>query len=112
MQKADGKLNGSLSGRVWDSREVGVSLLLSAGPAPIVQAMLLVLQQWSRGPATFVQDAATVAQITRDRNITVIPILGQRSGFFGSISCIRHSMSRAARRALLPAIDQDEAMMP
>jgi aspartate aminotransferase len=32
-----------------------------AGPAEIIQRMLLVLQQSSRGPATFVQDAATVA---------------------------------------------------
>jgi aspartate/methionine/tyrosine aminotransferase len=32
-----------------------------AGPAEIIQAMLLVLQQSSRGPATFVQDAAAVA---------------------------------------------------
>jgi aspartate aminotransferase len=32
-----------------------------AAPAPIVATMLLVLQQSSRGPATFVQDAAAVA---------------------------------------------------
>jgi aspartate aminotransferase len=32
-----------------------------AGPAEIIDAMLLVLQQSSRGPATFVQDAAAVA---------------------------------------------------
>jgi aspartate/methionine/tyrosine aminotransferase len=32
-----------------------------AAPAPIVQSMFLALQQSSRGPATFVQDAATVA---------------------------------------------------
>jgi aspartate aminotransferase len=32
-----------------------------AAPAPITSAMLLVLQQSSRGPATFVQDAATEA---------------------------------------------------
>jgi aspartate/methionine/tyrosine aminotransferase len=32
-----------------------------AAPAPIIQAMLLVLQQSSRGPATFVQDAAAIA---------------------------------------------------
>jgi aspartate aminotransferase len=33
----------------------------SAGPATLIRAMLLVLQQWSRGPATFVQDAAACA---------------------------------------------------
>lgn len=32
-----------------------------AGPAELIQAMLLVYQQWSRGPATFVQDAAAAA---------------------------------------------------
>jgi aspartate aminotransferase len=32
-----------------------------AGPAKVIAAMLLVLQQSSRGPATFVQDAAAVA---------------------------------------------------
>ncbi len=32
-----------------------------AAPAEVIQAMLLVLQQFSRGPATFVQDAAACA---------------------------------------------------
>lgn len=32
-----------------------------AAPAPVIQAMLLALQQSSRGPATFVQDAAAAA---------------------------------------------------
>jgi aspartate/methionine/tyrosine aminotransferase len=32
-----------------------------AGPEKVIQAMLLVLQQSSRGPATFVQDAAACA---------------------------------------------------
>ena len=32
-----------------------------AAPAPILQAMFLVLQQSSRGPATFIQDAAAAA---------------------------------------------------
>jgi aspartate/methionine/tyrosine aminotransferase len=32
-----------------------------AAPAPVIQAMFLVLQQASRGPATFIQDAAVVA---------------------------------------------------
>ncbi len=37
-----------------------------AGPEAIIQAMLLVLQQSSRGPATFVQDAAVCA-LTADQ---------------------------------------------
>jgi aspartate aminotransferase len=32
-----------------------------AGPADVISAMLLILQQFSRGPATFVQDAAACA---------------------------------------------------
>jgi aspartate/methionine/tyrosine aminotransferase len=32
-----------------------------AAPAPVIKAMFLVLQQSSRGPATFIQDAAAVA---------------------------------------------------
>src|SRR5262249_41839435 len=32
-----------------------------AAPADVIRAMLLVYQQWSRGPATFVQDAAACA---------------------------------------------------
>jgi len=38
-----------------------------AGPEPIIQAMFLVLQQSSRGPATFVQDAAACA-LTSDQD--------------------------------------------
>ncbi len=38
-----------------------------AGPEEIIQAMFLVLQQSSRGPATFVQDAATCA-LTSDQD--------------------------------------------
>ena len=34
-----------------------------AGPEAIIRAMLLVLQQSSRGPATFVQDAAAVCPV-------------------------------------------------
>lgn len=38
-----------------------------AAPAPLISAMLLVLQQSSRGPATFIQDAAAVA-LTADQD--------------------------------------------
>jgi aspartate/methionine/tyrosine aminotransferase len=40
-----------------------------AGPEAIIRAMLLVLQQSSRGPATFVQDAAACA-LTSDQECT------------------------------------------
>jgi aspartate aminotransferase len=50
-----------------------------AGPAHIIQAMFLVLQQSSRGPATFVQDAAAEA-------------------ISGSQSCVDGMRSEYARR--------------
>src|SRR5262249_32621797 len=40
-----------------------------AGPAEIIQAMLLLLQQSSRGPATFVQDAATAALLSDQQTV-------------------------------------------
>jgi len=40
-----------------------------AGPEEIIRAMLLILQQSSRGPATFVQDAAACA-LTSDQECT------------------------------------------
>jgi aspartate/methionine/tyrosine aminotransferase len=43
-----------------------------AAPAPVIQAMLLVLQQTSRGPATFVQDAAAAALDGDQRCVTVM----------------------------------------
>ena len=50
-----------------------------AAPAPIIQAMLLVLQQSSRGPATFIQDAAA-------------------SALTGSQACVEEMRSEYARR--------------
>jgi aspartate aminotransferase len=41
-----------------------------AGPTEIIQRMFLVLQQSSRGPATFVQDAATVALTASQASVT------------------------------------------
>jgi aspartate/methionine/tyrosine aminotransferase len=40
-----------------------------AGPAEVIRAMLLILQQWSRGPATFVQDAAACALNSHPKHI-------------------------------------------
>jgi aspartate/methionine/tyrosine aminotransferase len=40
-----------------------------AGPSAILQAMFLILQQSSRGPATFVQDAAVVALRSRQDGV-------------------------------------------
>jgi aspartate/methionine/tyrosine aminotransferase len=40
-----------------------------AGPAELIQALLLVLQQSSRGPATFVQDAAAAALLSDQQTV-------------------------------------------
>ncbi len=59
-----------------------------AAPAPLVEAMLLVLQQSSRGPATFVQDAAA-------------------SALTGDQSCVRamREAYAARRRQVIDALD-------
>jgi aspartate aminotransferase len=72
-----------------------------AAPAPFVRAMLLILQQSSRGPATFVQDAAAVAltgpqdcvgtmlaQYSRRRELVLqsLPnVLAPEGGFFAML---------------------------
>ncbi|HEU0122725.1 MAG TPA: pyridoxal phosphate-dependent aminotransferase [Bryobacteraceae bacterium] len=72
-----------------------------AAPAPFVNAMLLILQQSSRGPATFVQDAAAIALSgpqdcvvamraeyarRRQRIITTLPhVLAPEGGFFAML---------------------------
>jgi aspartate/methionine/tyrosine aminotransferase len=62
-----------------------------AAPADVIRAMLLVYQQWSRGPATFVQDAAAsalrlgdewtrslAAEYQRRRDLTAARLRGMR----------------------------------
>lgn len=94
-----------------------------AGPAPLMQAMFLVLAQSSRGPATFVQDAAAEAllgsqdcvkvmreeyarrreQVMRDlAGIPLIRILTPEGGFF-AMADVRelHGPSNEIRKRLL-----------
>src|SRR5262245_13202861 len=77
-----------------------------AAPAPIIQSMFLALQQASRGPATFIQDAAAVAlsgsqecvgqmrdEYTRRRRLvletlgsmTRVKVLPPEGGFFAMV---------------------------
>ncbi len=72
-----------------------------AGPAPLIQAMLLVLAQSSRGPATFIQDAAAEAltgpqdcvaamreEYTRRRSLVIerLPgVIEPEGGFFAMV---------------------------
>lgn len=89
-----------------------------AAPAPFVRAMFLVLQQSSRGPATFVQDAAAVAlsgpqdcvaemraEYARRRALVLdaLPhVLAPEGGFFAMLD-LRHTglASNEIRRRLL-----------
>jgi aspartate aminotransferase len=94
-----------------------------AAPAPIIQSMFLALQQSSRGPATFVQDAATVAltssqdcvvgmrdEYTRRRELILsslsdvagIRVLAPEGGFFAMIDARQTGVpSDEIRRRLL-----------
>ena len=89
-----------------------------AAPPKFVSAMLLVLQQSSRGPATFVQDAAAVALTgpqdcvvamlaeysrRRDLVLTSLPhVLAPEGGFFAMLDLRARGLpSDSIRRQLL-----------
>jgi aspartate aminotransferase len=94
-----------------------------AAPAPIVQAMFLSLQQASRGPATFIQDAAAVAlassqeavsamraEYTRRRGVVLdslasiprVRVLPPEGGFFAMVDARDTGVpSNEIRRRLL-----------
>ncbi len=72
-----------------------------AGPAALIQAMFLVLAQSSRGPATFVQDAAAEALIGSSglRRVDARGIRAQTAA--SAVESLRHSNSRAGGRIFL-----------
>jgi aspartate/methionine/tyrosine aminotransferase len=94
-----------------------------AAPAPVIQSMFLALQQSSRGPATFVQDAAAVAltgpqdavtamrlEYTRRRSLVMsalggiprIQVLAPEGGFFAMVDARDTGVpSEQIRRRLL-----------
>jgi len=94
-----------------------------AAPAPIIQSMFLSLQQSSRGPATFVQDAAAVAltgpqdavdemraEYTRRRSLVLsalsgiprVHVLPPEGGFFAMVDARETGIpSEQIRRQLL-----------
>jgi aspartate/methionine/tyrosine aminotransferase len=94
-----------------------------AAPAPIIHSMFLALQQSSRGPATFIQDAATVAltasqacvtsmrdEYARRRqlilsslaDVTRVRVLAPEGGFFAMIDARQTGVpSDDIRRTLL-----------
>ncbi|MBI4265377.1 MAG: pyridoxal phosphate-dependent aminotransferase [Acidobacteria bacterium] len=69
-----------------------------AAPAPIIQSMFLVLQQSSRGPATFVQDAAAQALTASQACVGEM-----RAGY---------AERRAAVRSALSGLPRAEVMLP
>lgn len=95
----------------------------NAGPKELIRAMFLVLQQWSRGPATFVQDAAEaalrgpqdcvgemLAEYTRRRSAVLealgdvpgVEALPPEGGFFAMVDARRLGLSSdQLRRRLL-----------
>ncbi len=94
-----------------------------AGPAPLIQAMFLVLAQSSRGPATFIQDAAAAALtgsqecvatmrteyarrreqvLTKLASVPGVRPLAPEGGFFAMADiCALHHPSNEIRRRLL-----------
>jgi aspartate/methionine/tyrosine aminotransferase len=94
-----------------------------AGPAPLIQAMFLVLQQSSRGPATFIQDAGAAAlngpetaveemqrEYARRRKVVAerlagidgVRVLDPEGGFFSMVDIRERGVgSDEARRRLL-----------
>ena len=93
-----------------------------AAPAPIIQAMFLALQQSSRGPATFIQDAAAAAlagaqdevremrdEYTRRRAVVLemlcgiprVRVLPPEGGFFAMVDARETGVSSDDIRARL-----------
>jgi aspartate/methionine/tyrosine aminotransferase len=68
-----------------------------AAPAPIIQSMFLALQQSSRGPATFVQDAA-VAALTSSQEC----VAGMREEYARRRQLVLESLAPVKRVKVLP----------
>ena len=68
-----------------------------AAPAPIIQSMFLALQQASRGPATFIQDAAAVA-LTGPQDA----VSDMRTEYTRRRSQVMHALARIPRVRVLP----------
>ena len=68
-----------------------------AAPAPIIQSMFLALQQASRGPATFIQDAAAVA-LTGPQDA----VSDMRTEYTRRRSQVMHALASIPRVRVLP----------
>jgi aspartate aminotransferase len=85
-----------------------------AAPAPIIQSMFLSLQQSSRGPATFVQDAAAVAltgpqdAVEEMRNEYTL----RRSLVLSALNGIRHVQVLPPEGGFFAMVDARETGVP
>jgi aspartate aminotransferase len=85
-----------------------------AGPAPLISAMLLVLQQSSRGPSTFVQDAAAVALSYPQDCVAEMrqEYARRRAQVLTTLSGIRHARVLAPEGGFFAMVDVRAAGLP
>jgi aspartate aminotransferase len=85
-----------------------------AAPAPLISAMLLVLQQSSRGPSTFVQDAAAVALSHPQDCVTEMQqeYARRRSQVLTTLSGIPHARVLAPEGGFFAMVDVRAAGLP
>jgi aspartate aminotransferase len=85
-----------------------------AAPAPVVAAMLLVLQQSSRGPATFVQDAAAVALSGPQKCVAEMrqEYTRRRSQVLSTLSGIPHARVLAPEGGFFAMVDVRAGGLP
>jgi aspartate/methionine/tyrosine aminotransferase len=85
-----------------------------AAPAPIIQSMFLSLQQSSRGPATFVQDAAAVALTGPQDAVDHMraEYTRRRSQVMDALSGIRHLHIMPPEGGFFAMVDARETGIP
>ena len=85
-----------------------------AAPAPIIQSMFLALQQSSRGPATFVQDAAAVALTGPQDAVTEMRLeyTRRRALVMSALEGIRHVRVMPPEGGFFAMVDARETGVP
>jgi aspartate/methionine/tyrosine aminotransferase len=85
-----------------------------AAPAPIIQSMFLSLQQSSRGPATFVQDAAAVALTGPQDAVTEMRLeySRRRALVIGALADIPHVRVMPPEGGFFAMVDARETGVP
>ena len=85
-----------------------------AAPAPLISAMFLVLQQSSRGPATFIQDAAAVALTSAQDSVQEMrrEYATRRSQVLAALEGLPHARGMAPEGGFFVMVDVRAAGMP